>query len=85
MEVRHGAAGVHDLDRLLDRAGCQIVALDVEQAKIARSAFQRYGKGRHPAGLNFGDCFAYALARETGYPLLYVGQDFARTDVVTAV
>ena len=81
MEVRHGAAGVHDLDRLLDRAGCQIVAVDAEQASIARSAFQRYGKGRHPAGLNFGDCFAYALAVARGEPLLFKGNDFGQTDV----
>lgn len=81
MEVRHGAAGVHDLGRLLDRAGCQIVAVDAEQASIARSAFQRYGKGRHPAGLNFGDCFAYALAVARGEPLLFKGNDFGQTDV----
>lgn len=85
MEVRHGAAGVHDLDRLLDRAGCEIVAVDAEQAKIARFAFQRYGKGRHPAGLNFGDCFAYALAVSRGEPLLFKGTDFPLTDVPQAL
>ena len=84
MEVRHGAAGVHDLDRLLDRAGCQIVAVDAEQASIARSAFQRYGKGRHPAGLNFGDCFAYALAKACGEPLLFKGNHFSQTDIQSA-
>lgn len=82
LEVRHGSAGVHDLDRLLDRAGCEIVAVDAEQAKIARSAFQRFGKGRHPAGLNFGDCFTYALAVARGEPLLFKGNDFAQTDVL---
>ncbi len=83
MEVRHGAAGMHDLERLLDRAGCEIVAVAVEvvQAKSARSAFQRYGKSRHPAGLNFGDCFAYALAVSRGEPLLFKGDDFPLTDV----
>jgi ribonuclease VapC len=51
---------------------------------VARRAFSRFGKGRHPAGLNFGDCFAYALATVRGEPLLYKGDDFARTDVVAA-
>ena len=85
MEVRHGAAGVHDLDRLLERAGCEIVAVDAEQAKIARSAFQRYGKGRHAAGLDFGDWFAYALAVARGEPLLFKGNDFGQTDVPQAL
>ena len=59
----------------------EIVPVDVAQANLARHAFAVYGKGRHPAGLNFGDCFAYALARQRNLPLLYQGNDFARTDI----
>ena len=83
LEVRHGPGGVQALDRLLEQAGCEIVAVDAEQARIARSAFQRFGKGRHPAGLNFGDCFAYALAVARGEPLLFKGNDFPQTDAPT--
>ena len=57
------------------------VSPDVAQAKIARRAFAHYGKERHPAGLNYGDCFAYALARQLGEPLLCKGDDFSRTDL----
>lgn len=85
IDVRYGPAGVHDLDRLLDRAGFEIVPVDAEQALAARSAFQRYGKGRHPAGLNYGDCFTYALAVTTGEPLLFKGGDFSQTDVPQVV
>ena len=53
----------------------------MQQAEIAREAWRRFGKGRHPAGLNFGDCFSYALARVTGEPLLFKGTDFPQTDV----
>ena len=81
MESRHGGAGLRDLDLFVDRAGIELVALDVEQAKVARQAFSRFGKGRHAAGLNYGDCFAYALASVLGQPLLYKGDDFARTDI----
>jgi ribonuclease VapC len=52
-----------------------------EQADLALDAYQRYGKGRHRAGLNFGDCFAYALCKATGQPLLFKGQDFSQTDI----
>lgn len=63
-----------------------VVPLDAEQAEIARRAYERYGKGRgHPAQLNFGDTFAYALASVRGLPLLYKGEDFARTDIVPAM
>jgi ribonuclease VapC len=57
------------------------VPMDAAQAEIARSAWRKYGKGRHPAGLNIGDCCSYALARSTGEPLLFKGEDFAKTDV----
>ena len=66
------------------RAGIVVEPFTVEQAHIARQAFHDCGKGRHAAGLNFGDCFAYALSKVTGDPLLYKGEDFARTDVVSA-
>jgi ribonuclease VapC len=81
IESRYGAEGLRDLDLLLERAGIGLVPVDVEQARTARGAWSRFGKGRHPAGLNFGDCFSYALARVLGEPLLYKGDDFSRTDV----
>lgn len=85
MEVRHGPSGVHALDHLLDRAGCVVVLVDAEQAALARDAFRRYGKGRHPAALNFGDCFAYALSVAHGEPLLFKGEGFPHTDVRQAL
>ncbi|MGU3539095.1 type II toxin-antitoxin system VapC family toxin [Methylobacterium sp. A54F] len=72
------------LDAWLDARGITIHPLDEALARRAADAFARYGKGRHPAGLNFGDCFAYALATALDAPLLYKGDDFARTDVVAA-
>lgn len=81
IESRYGAEGTRDLDQLVEKARVELVPVDVEQLGIARRAFSRFGKGRHPAALNFGDCFAYALARALGEPLLYKGNDFARTDV----
>ncbi len=84
LEARHGADGVRLLDLLIDSAGIEVVAVDAAQAKIAREAFARFGKGRHPAGLNYGDCFTYALARQLGEPLLCTGDDFSRTDLALA-
>jgi ribonuclease VapC len=84
IESRYGAEGLRDLDLLLERGGITAVPVDVEQARVARSAWSRFGKGRHPAGLSFGDCFSYALARVLGEPLLYKGDDFPRTDVRAA-
>jgi ribonuclease VapC len=81
IEARYGAEGVRHLDQFLDRADVAVVAVDVEQGEIARQAFSRFGKGRHAAGLNFGDCFSYALAQALGEPLLYKGEDFSLTDV----
>lgn len=72
-------------DRLLAMIEAEIVSVDAAAARGARLAYATYGKGNHPARLNFGDCFAYALARETGEPLLFKGDDFARTDVRSAV
>ena len=68
-------------DMLFKALGIALVAVDVEQAYAARAAFARFGKGRHRAGLNFGDCFAYALAITHDQPLLYKGDDFPHTDV----
>ena len=81
IEARRGAAGLRELDRFIDRAGIELVSVDREQGQVARDAFTRFGKGRHPAGLNFGDCFAYALARVLGEPLLYKGDDFPHTNI----
>jgi ribonuclease VapC len=83
--TRLGAAGVLLLNELLDQPQFEIVAADAQQLRLARSAFDRYGKGRHPAALNFGDLFSYALAKSTGLPLLYKGRDFAQTDVVAVL
>lgn len=81
IESRAGAAGGRDLDLFIHKAGLSIEAVDANQAEIARRAFRAYGKGRHPAGLDFGDCFAYALAKATGEALLCKGDDFAQTDL----
>ena len=81
---RVGPRAMERLDDLVQVAGIRVAALDVAQAHAAREAWLRYGKGRSPAALNFGDCFSYALAITTGRPLLYKGNDFGRTDVVPA-
>jgi ribonuclease VapC len=85
IEGRNGAPGGRDLDLLIYRTGTEIVPVDQDQAEIARDAWRRYGKGRHPAGLNYGDCFAYALAKSRRLPLLFVGGNFARTDLEAAL
>ncbi len=84
LERRRGEDASSDLDRFLREAAVEIVPFDVQQMEWARLGFRRYGKGRHPAGLNFGDCAAYALSRWSGEPLLYKGTDFSSTDVVSA-
>ena len=81
VESRYGAEGMRDLDLFIAKAQIELVAVDAEQAHLARQAFRLFGKGRHPAGLNFGDCFSYALARFLADALLYKGSDFARCDV----
>lgn len=81
LEARFGEPGAELLDELVRSADCDVVPVTLEQAKLARGAFRRFGKGRHPAGLNFGDCFAFALALSSGEPLLFKGNDFARTDL----
>lgn len=84
IESRLGEAGGRELDLLLYRAAVDVMPVDRDQAEIARRAFRIYGRGRHPAGLNFGDCFAYALARSTGEKLLFKGDDFGQTDIAAA-
>lgn len=81
IDSRYGPEGLRDLDRFIARAGIELIPVDVEQAELARSAFSRFGKGRHRAGLNFGDCFSYAAAISLGEPLLFRGEDFVHTDV----
>lgn len=77
--------GWQALDALVTEARIELVPFDGPQAAIARAAFLKYGKGRHPAALNFGDCAAYALAKSKNVPLLYKGADFAKTDIVSAL
>jgi ribonuclease VapC len=81
---RRGKPGAGEFDNFLLRGGFEVVPFDAEQATIAREAYRRFGKGRHPAGLNFGDCFAYALAKVQGEPLLFKGKEFAQTDISAA-
>ena len=81
VEARLGEAGGREFDLWLQRAGVEQVPVDAEQADLARRAWRRFGKGRHPAGINYGDCFAYALAASRDEPLLFKGDDFAKTDV----
>jgi ribonuclease VapC len=78
------AASWLELDALIGRAAIQIVAQDAELAEEARDAFLRYGKGRHPAGLNLGDCASYAVAKARSLPLLFKGDDFPKTDLTAA-
>jgi ribonuclease VapC len=85
VEARQGHEATNDLRILLDRLGVEIVPVDVVHVEAALSAWNRFGKGRHPAGLNLGDCLTYALAKVSGASLLYKGQDFRQTDVVSAV
>jgi ribonuclease VapC len=81
LESRYGADGVRDLDLFIAKARISLVPVDEEQADLARQAFRKFGKGRRPAGLNFGDCFSYALARSLDEPLLFKGNDFSQTDI----
>jgi ribonuclease VapC len=76
--------GSRQLDAFIRRAGITIEPVTEEQAHIARQAFTDFGKGRHPAGLNYGDCFSYALSQAMREPLLFKGKDFAKTDLSVA-
>lgn len=84
IEARIGEVGGRELDRLLQKADVEVVAVDAEQAELARQAFRKFGKGRHAAGLNYGDCFSYALSQAHGEPLLFKGHAFEKTDVAVA-
>lgn len=81
IEAKKGDDGGREFDLLAYRAGLDIVAMDAGQFELAREAWRRYGRGRHAAALNIGDCCSYALSRFTGEPLLYKGHDFTQTDV----
>ena len=84
VESRGGTAAGQECDAFLDKAGIDPAPVRPEHAQEARRAWRRFGKGNHPAALDFADCFAYALARTTGEPLLFKGEDFARTDIEAA-
>jgi len=81
LEARRGEAAGREFDLFLSRAKLDVVPVDAEQVETASVAWRKYGKGRHPAALNFGDCFAYALAKMLGEPLLAKGAAFGRTDI----
>jgi|SRR5215472_10253050 len=85
IEGKKGDAGRIDLERFLERGHIEVVSVTAQHAHLAVDAFRRFGKGRHRAGLNIGDCFSYALAAATGHPLLFKGHDFLQTDVRVAL
>ena len=85
VEARYADAGIRELDSLLHRAAIEIVSVDEQQARLARDAFRLFGKGRHKAGLNYGDCFAYALAKSLDEPLLCAGNDFRLTGIAVVL
>jgi ribonuclease VapC len=81
LEARRGEAAGREFDLFVVRANLEVVSVDSEQVEVARSAWRKYGKGRHPAALNFGDCFAYALTKCSGEALLAKGEEFSQTDI----
>jgi ribonuclease VapC len=85
VESRYGERARKTFDRWLENSPIEVVVVTRDQVEIAREGFRRFGKGRHPAGLNFGDCFSYGLAKLTGEMLLFSGHDFAKTDLRPAV
>ena len=85
VEARKGEAGGREFDLLMHRAQIEIVTMNADQAELARAAWRKYGKGNHPAGLNIGDCCAYALAKYSGEALLFKGDDFSQTDIQSAI
>ncbi len=85
IEARKGEVGGRELDLLLHRARIEIISLNGDQVELALTAWRKYGKGNHPAGLNIGDCCAYALAKYTGEPLLFKGKDFNQTDIQAVI
>lgn len=85
VESRTEMRGAGEIDLLIYRSRIQVVQLTAERTELARVAWRRWGKGNHPAGLNLGDCCAYALSKQSGEPLLYKGNDFAQTDVAPVI
>ena len=85
IDGRKGPQWLADLDAFLEGLDVAVVPVSLSQARLARDAYRRFGKGNHPAGLNLGDCFAYALAKERDLPLLFKGDDFTRTDLRAAL
>jgi len=85
IEARKGEPGGRELDTLIRAAEIAVVPVDAEHVTEARRAYRRFGEGRHAAGLNVGDVFAYALARTAGEPLLFKGDDFAKTDIARVI
>jgi ribonuclease VapC len=86
LAARKKEAGIwQPFDEFLSEARIEVIPFDEDQARLARTAFIKYGKGRHPAALNFGDCAAYALAKSRDVPLLFKGDDFRKTDIVAAI
>jgi ribonuclease VapC len=81
---RHGSRAARMVERLMREAGFQVESFTAQHAELAHEAYTRYGKGQQTAGLNYGDCFSYALAKATGLPLLFKGQDFSKTDLTPA-
>ena len=81
IDSRKGPQWLAELDAFLEGLDVAVVPVSLSQARTARDAYRRFGKGNHPAGLNFGDCFAYALAKERNLPLLFKGDDFTQTDL----
>ena len=81
VEAKKGEAGGRELDLLVHRARIEIISLNNDQVELALAAWRKYGKGNHPAGLNIGDCCAYALAKYSGEPLLFKGRDFSQTEI----
>ncbi|WP_141015583.1 type II toxin-antitoxin system VapC family toxin [Nocardioides sambongensis] len=85
VEARQGPDATRDLEHLIGSVADRIVPVDADHAAVAVGAWRRFGKGRHPAGLNYGDCFSYATARIAGLPLLFKGDDFGQTDIASAL
>lgn len=85
VEARHGPDAAGDLDLLLAKVDAEVTSVDPDQGRLAVAAWRRFGKGRHPAALNLGDCFSYALARSAGETLLFKGRDLAQTDIGSAL
>lgn len=83
VQARKGISGRNQLELFIHEAQIIVVPFDQAQVNLAIRAWQEYGKGQHPAGLNFGDCFSYALAKATGEPLLFKGVDFVQTDITS--